>query len=171
MIYNDNNYPCTQIKYIYIGMFGGKWWKLSYDIFYGVATLIALWSYSALFGVSLARNIGITGISDACDMSLDAEDREEGCRGLYSLYVSIFWIWTLIVSLMDFSEQQAIQIFATGARILIISLMIFTSIGLIYSSWYYDGEAYQLSTIDLSGKYAEGTLAWKWSGMAYMIAV
>ena len=152
-------------------MFGGKWWKLGYDIFYGISTLIALWSYSALFGVSLARNIGIPGIADACDMSLDTEERAEGCRGLYSLYVSIFWIWTLIVSLMDFTEQQGIQIFATAARIAIISLMIFTSIGLIYSSWYYDGATYQLSEVDLSGSYAEGTSAWKWSGMAYMIAV
>eukprot|EP01084_Bolivina_argentea_P203253 347178_1 len=162
-----NEYQLSEL----IGMFCGKWWKLFYDISYCISILIALWSYSSLFGVSLARNIGMTGISSACDMSADI-DRNSECRGLYSLYVLIFWIWTLIISLMDFTEQQSIQIFATIARVCIISLMIITSIGLIYSSWYYDGNTYEISTSYTStGSYASSIYAWKWNGMASMIAV
>ena len=112
------------------GMFCGKWWKLLYDVSYVLATLIALWSYSALFGISLARNVGIPGIAAACDMNADGDDPDTGCRGLYSFYVALFWVWTCFVSLMDFSEQQGIQIAATVARVLIISLMMLTSIGM-----------------------------------------
>lgn len=111
-------------------MFAGKWWKLLYDVSYVLATLIALWSYSALFGISLARNVGIPGIAPACDMSEDGDDPNTGCRGLYSFYVAFFWLWTCVVSLMDFSEQQGIQIAATVARVVIISLMMLTSIGM-----------------------------------------
>ena len=127
-------------------MFCGKWWKLFYDISFCLTVLISLWSYSALFGVSLARNIGIPAIADACDMSVQG-DGESGCRGLYSLYVCIFWVWTLVLSLMDFTEQQNVQVFATFCRVLIIGLMVFTSIGLIYSGWVYNGTSYGYNTV------------------------
>ena len=139
----ENEYQLSQL----IGLFGGKWWKLFYDISYCISTLIALWSYSALFGVSLARNIGISVIAKECDMSIDADDESDGCRALYSFYVCIFWVWTLIVSLMDFTEQQSIQIFATFCRILIIGLMVCTSIGLLYSVWDYNGTSYEYAAI------------------------
>jgi len=89
---------------------------------------------------------------------------------LYSLYVCIFWVWTLIVSLMDFTEQQSIQIFATFCRILISLLMVVTSIGLLYSVWDYNGIDYEYASVT-SGEQAKGVRAWKWSGIAYMIAV
>jgi len=56
------------------------------------------------------------------------------------------------------------------ARVIIISLMMLTSIGLIYSSWYYDGSQYRFNELT-EGNYAIGVSPWKWSGMAYMIAV
>eukprot|EP01083_Nonionella_stella_P015446 43235_1 len=160
--YTRNEYQLSEL----IGMFCGKRWKICYDVFYGISLIIALWSYSALFGISLARNIGIPGISDACDIT---EGVTAECRGLYSLYVCIFWIWTVIITSMDFTEQQGIQVGAAVARICIISLMIITSIGLIYSSWAYDGSEYVMTSP--TAEYAKGVSAWKWSGMAYMIAV
>lgn len=154
-----------------LGLFGGKWWKLLYDVSYGLATLIALWSYSALFGISLARNIGIPGIAVACDMAEDGDDANTGCRGLYSFYVALFWVWTCVLSLMDFSEQQGVQMAATFARVIIIGLMVLTCIGLIYSNWHYDGRTYHYLDDDTSESYAEGVSPWKWSGLAYMMAV
>lgn len=74
-----NEYPLSEL----IGIFAGKWWRLTYDVFYGVDMLVALWDYNVLIGLVLARSIGISSISTTCDMDTDSGD--SGCRSLYSI--------------------------------------------------------------------------------------
>ena len=88
----------------FTGIFGGFWWRLFYDIFFGICTLTALWSYVTLFGVSLARSFGISSISTACNM--ESSSGTSSCRGLYTLYVCLFYIWSLFASLMGLKHQK-----------------------------------------------------------------
>ena len=94
-VIDRNEYQLNEL----IGMFCGKWWRLAYDVTFGLSTLIVLWSYNVLFGVSLARNIGIPLIASACNME---NDDSTDCRGLYSFWVLVFWVWTLTITLIDF---------------------------------------------------------------------
>eukprot|EP01084_Bolivina_argentea_P101323 181681_1 len=157
-----NEYQLSEL----IGIFCGKWCRLGYDISFGVSTLIGLWSYNVLFGVSLARNISIPLISSACNMEQDNQSTD--CRALYSIYVLIFWSWTLVITLIDFRHQQWLQVSATIARVIIIFLMVFTSIGLMYSVYYYNGNNY---IIFPEYTFTNDISAWNWSGLVYIIAV
>ena len=154
-----------------IGMFCGRRWRIGYDITFFVAQMISLWSYCALFGASLARTVGIDGISSSCNIELSGYT--EDCRLLYTFYSCIFWIWCIILVLMDFTEQMSLQIISFIARIIIIMLIIITSIGLMYGNLYYDiGDgSYHERSNDNTPYYGPGVSPWKWSGLLYFIAV
>ena len=94
-----NEYPLSEL----IGIFAGKWWRLGYDVFFGVGMLIALWDYNVLIGLTMTRTIGISSISQECNLE---SDDSSGCRSLYTLWVCLFFIWSVVVTLIDFKHQQ-----------------------------------------------------------------
>ena len=56
--------------------------------------------------------------------------------------ISIVWVWAVFITMIDFEHQHGLQIVSTFARISIILLMIFTSIGLLYSDFIYNGNSF-----------------------------
>ena len=59
------------------------------------------------------------------------------------------------------------QVMSTIMRLVIISTMASTAIGLMYSGWYYDGENYEWDESYTNSHLAPA----KWSGAAYLLAV
>jgi len=120
--------------------------------------VMELCAYCTLFGVSMARNVGIPGISDACDIT-HAHSSE--CRGLYSFYIGLFWIWSMFISIQDFPAQAGYQTFSSIMRFFIMFVMLYTSIALMYSSYTYDGTSFQADVIK-KPHYGNGVVAFDW---------
>jgi len=147
-----------------IGIFGGKWWRLCYDISFILSMIIVLWDYNVLLGVVLARTFPIPGINGTCN---EEDDSSTSCYELYAFWVCIFFVWTVCITLVDFQHQKWLQVTSTIMRLVIIAIMAITAIGLMYSGWYYDGSDYEWDT-----SYTNSHLsAFKWDGAAYFLAV
>merc|ERR1719361_345951 len=146
-------------------MFAGEWWRFAYDVMFGISMIVALWDYNVLLGLVLARTIGISSISNACNMD---SDHDSECRSLYSFWICLFFVWSVVVTLIDFKHQKWLQVTSTILRMVVIATMAVTSIGLIYSGWYYNGSDYEWVGNDYS--YDADNL-WNWSDIAYFMAV
>ena len=86
-----------------IGIFGGKWWRLCFDLSFCLSLAIVLWDYNVLLGVVLTRTFPIPSISETCNVE---NDNSESCYNLYAFWVCIFFVWTVCITLIDFQHQK-----------------------------------------------------------------
>jgi len=142
-----------------IGIFCGKYYRIIYEVLFTIAMVMELCSYCTLFGVSMTRHIGIDPISKACDIT---QPHTSECRGLYSFYIGIFWLWSMFITIQDFPAQAGYQTFSSIMRFIIIFVMLFTAIGLMYSGWSYNGQTFEQYT-GSSPHYGEGVAAFQWA--------
>lgn len=164
-VMNHCDYQLSQL----IGIFCGKKWRHAYQILFAVASLVGLWSYFALFALSLSRTISISFISDSCNIQLTNYTSE--CRLLYSFFIVVFWLWAIFITSVEFRQQSIFQITITSFRFLSVFLMTMTSIVMMYSYMSYN----QISSTFVSNNnesniYGSDVETWKWSGIAIMIA-
>ena len=102
---------------------------------------------------------------------MESSSGTSSCRGLYTLYVCLFYIWSLFASLMGLKHQKILQVTAFIAKMIIFLLMFITSIGLIYSYWYYNGNDWIYNSSLSIPNYGNNIKAFNISSMPYMIAV
>jgi hypothetical protein len=158
-----------------IGMFCGRYWRITYEILFGCAVIIQLWSFATVFGLSLTQNISM-GTLYSCNIQ-SVNGYTSGCRALYSIFILIFWVWIMFVTSMNFKHQRWLQIFATFFRFINVVIMSATSIAFLYSNVYYDPITGNFDSIigpnaNTAGPhYGPGVSAWKWNGLSFMIAV
>ncbi|ETO05209.1 hypothetical protein RFI_32188 [Reticulomyxa filosa] len=97
-----NEYQMNEL----MGIFCGRKWKIFYEVSFLIGMMATLWAYSVLFATSLTRVFGVSGISNACEI----DSGDYACRNLYNFYVGVFWIWTILICLVNFSEQASFQV-------------------------------------------------------------
>ncbi|ETO18449.1 hypothetical protein RFI_18816, partial [Reticulomyxa filosa] len=131
-----------------VGMFAGQKWRRAYEICTCLFTVGACWGfvvyiYTTVFGSALARQIGISGLSSRCNIE---NDTETSCDELYLVYVGVFALVIIPLSLMDVTEQKYLQVLLMILRYVLIFLMSITSICLLYSDYIpTTGAGYELS--------------------------
>jgi amino acid permease len=89
------------------GLFLGEYGKMSYVIVVSLYLFIALWVYATVFGSAFATHANIGKYS-------------------YQIYILIFSVFVIPVSLMEFKEQVCVQVVLSLCRVLMVLAMIGT---------------------------------------------
>ena len=158
-----------------LGLFCGKTTRIIYELNIIFVLFTASWYYCVAFCVSMARFVGIESISNSCQIEeYSMSNFDNGCRGLYSFYVLVLYIWTMILVGFEFKAQISVQVISFIIQVFVVCILIFiTSIGLMYGNLDYDsdsGKYYEISNYK-SGQahYGKNIVAWDWYGIGYML--
>lgn len=167
-----NKYQLNEL----IGMFCGKKVRYFYEVVFFASQVSGLWGFMALFGASLSKVAAIGGVSHTCNIEdiyavTDLSDETDAeCLRLYSIYVSIFWVWAVFITMIEFEHQKWLQIISTLARVSIIFVMAITSVGLIFSDYMYDGNTF-VYTSKSKPHVASGVSSLNLGGLLYFLSV
>ena len=171
--FHKNDFEVNEL----LAMFCGKITRLIYEICIIFALFTCSWYYFGVFSISMTRFVGISTISENCEIeSYSMSNFDNDCRSLYTFYVFLFYVWTMILTLFEFRAQVGIQVLSFSLQVFIVCGLIYvTCIGLMYGNLDYDadtGKYYQISNYK-SGKahYGKDVVAWDWDGIGYMLTI
>lgn len=117
-------------------MFLGKYGKISYTVLISVYLFSTLWAYTTVFALAFSTHVDIGTYS-------------------YQIYVVIFSLFVVPMSLMEFKEQICIQVFLSVCRVVMVSLMI----GTVLYARYTGSTLFDDFTPDLAATESEFSIA------------
>ncbi|KCV70042.1 hypothetical protein H696_03506 [Fonticula alba] len=95
------------------GFFLGKAWQRFFEVAMCLYLFGALWGFASVFGTTFGETIPFIGLSSKtwpCSFYGDPANLPSECMASYQLYVVIFALLVVPLSLKDMSEQTFIQI-------------------------------------------------------------
>lgn len=108
----------SQMSYVkLIGMLFGDMSQKSAITALALVLVIAMWSFAAIFAGSMAAAVPAPFVGGTCDVYEDWTDPV--CASRYYIYLGIFAVLMVVLSLVQLREQQAFQLAMTVCRIVL----------------------------------------------------
>lgn len=173
MTFSKNEFEVNKL----LGLFCGKKARIFYEILIIFVLFTVTWYFCVVFAVSMTRFVGIKSISDSCEIDeYSISNFTTHCRGLYTFYVFIIYIWTLILVVFEFKSQVSVQLISFILQVFVVCILMFvTSIGLMYGNLIYNkdtGRYHEMSNyVSGHAHYGNGVLAWNWNGIGDMLLI
>jgi len=101
--------------------------KIIYTIFMLMTFECAMGAHVAVFASSITRYVPIFTVCNVYDYDGIFND----CRNIYLLYVALYLVIVVTLTLVGLAEQKVVQIISTLLRYMIFALMLVTAIASI----------------------------------------
>jgi amino acid transporter len=103
-----------------LGMFCPTWTKTVYEVSIAMLLLMSLWAFTVVFSRSAVSKFSLFDGSDCSDIN----HFTSGCDWSFRVFVAIFGVVCISISLLDFKEMVTYQLILTIARFILIGVFV-----------------------------------------------
>lgn len=125
----------------------GDTFRNAYMTVVGLWTLGTLWSFAAVFSASLAAHIPVVFLAAPHNKPCNINELGDECKPQYLVFLAVFAIIVVPLTLMDMREQVAVQVIMAAGRVVLLVAMGAT----VVAAWACDGVAFAITAQEDGG--------------------